>query len=48
MRLASDFNRRNVGAELHRLVVLFTAACRDGNSCNERGKDDNILHGLLS
>jgi hypothetical protein len=45
-RLASDFNRRNVSAELHRGVLSFTAASAESNSRHERGDKDSALHGI--
>jgi hypothetical protein len=36
--------RRNVGAELHWLVLNFFAACAEGNSCNDGGKNNCAFH----
>jgi hypothetical protein len=35
---------RNFGAELHWLVLDFLAACAEGNSCNNGGKNNCAFH----
>jgi hypothetical protein len=37
--------RRNIGTELHRLVLHFPAAGAHGNRRNDRDKNDSALHG---